>query len=139
MMGGGAVAWKSVKQPSIATSTMFAEYLACYEAPSHAMWLKNFIQDLKVVDSIEKPIQLFCDNKGAVFFCKNNKRSAGLKHMKVKYLLVREKVREGLTTVDYINTTEMIADPLNKAIPNNAFHKHVTNIGLLSSFEDSLV
>lgn len=139
MMGGGAVAWKSAKQPSIATSTMFAEYLACYEATSHAMWLKNFIQDLKVVDSIEKPIQLFCDNKGAVFFCKNNKRSAGLKHMKVKYLLVREKVREGLTTVDYINTTEMIADPLNKAIPNNAFHKHVTNMGLLSSFEDSLV
>lgn len=139
MMGGGAVAWKSAKQPSIATSTMFDEYLACYEATSHAMWLKNFIQDLKVVDSIEKPIQLFCDNKGAVFFCKNNKRSAGLKHMKVKYLLVREKVREGLTTVDYINTTEMIADPLNKAIPNNAFHKHVTNMGLLSSFEDSLV
>lgn len=52
MMGGGAVAWKSAKQPSIATSTMFAEYLACYEATSHAMWLKIFIKDLKVVDSI---------------------------------------------------------------------------------------
>ena len=59
--------------------------------------------------------------------------------MKVKYLLVREKVQEGLTTVDYINTAEMIADPLNKAVPNHAFHRHVLNMGLLSSFEDSLV
>ncbi|CAL2225458.1 unnamed protein product [Prunus armeniaca] len=94
-MGGGAVAWRSVKQPSMATSTMFD-------------------MNMKVVDSIARPIQLFCDNKGVVFFCKNNKRYAGLKHMKVKYLLVREKVREGSTSVDYINTTEILEDTLNK-------------------------
>lgn len=121
----------------MATSTMFDEYLACYEATTHAMWLKIFIEDMKVVDSIARPIQLFCDNKGVVFFCKNNKRYAGLKHMKVKYLLVREKVREGSTSVDYINTTEMQADTLNKAIPNNLFQRHVINMGLLSSFEDA--
>ncbi|XP_060972353.1 secreted RxLR effector protein 161-like [Cannabis sativa] len=32
MMDGGAVSWKSVKQTLIASSTMEAEYMACYEA-----------------------------------------------------------------------------------------------------------
>ncbi|BBH02764.1 hypothetical protein Prudu_013439 [Prunus dulcis] len=31
----GAVAWKSAKQTGVSSSTMFAEYIACYEATSH--------------------------------------------------------------------------------------------------------
>ncbi|CAL2256878.1 unnamed protein product [Prunus armeniaca] len=29
---------------------------ACYEATFHAIWLRNFIKDIKVVDSITRPI-----------------------------------------------------------------------------------
>ena len=43
MMAGGAVSWKSVKQTLTATSTMEAEYVACYEATCQAMWLKKLI------------------------------------------------------------------------------------------------
>ena len=32
MMAGGVVSWKTVKQTLIASSTMEAEYVACYEA-----------------------------------------------------------------------------------------------------------
>jgi hypothetical protein len=31
-LAGGAISWKSFKQTIIATSTMVAEYVACYEA-----------------------------------------------------------------------------------------------------------
>ena len=37
MMVGGAVSWKSVKQTLTTTSTMEAEYVACYEATCQAM------------------------------------------------------------------------------------------------------
>ncbi|XP_058729485.1 secreted RxLR effector protein 161-like [Vicia villosa] len=37
MMAGGAISWKSVKQTLTATSTMEAEYVACYEATCQAM------------------------------------------------------------------------------------------------------
>ena len=40
----------------IASSTMEAEYVACYEATRHIVWLRNLIRDLGVVDSIKKPI-----------------------------------------------------------------------------------
>ncbi|KAI5338741.1 hypothetical protein L3X38_018013 [Prunus dulcis] len=55
-IAGVAVAWKSAKQSGVLNSTMFSEYIACYEATSHAVWLWNFIEDIKVVDSISRPV-----------------------------------------------------------------------------------
>ncbi|RVW13644.1 Retrovirus-related Pol polyprotein from transposon TNT 1-94 [Vitis vinifera] len=39
MFVGGAVSWKSVKQTLIASSTMEAEFIACYEASNLGIWL----------------------------------------------------------------------------------------------------
>ena len=52
MIAEGAVSWKSVKHTLTASSTMKAEYVACYEATCHAIWLQNFISALEVVQSI---------------------------------------------------------------------------------------
>ncbi|RVW92863.1 Retrovirus-related Pol polyprotein from transposon TNT 1-94 [Vitis vinifera] len=46
MLAGGAVSWKSVKQTLIASSTMEAEFIACYEASNHGIWLRNFVTQL---------------------------------------------------------------------------------------------
>ena len=46
-LGGGAISWRSVKQSSIAKSTMEAEYIAASEAAKEAVWLKNFLLDLE--------------------------------------------------------------------------------------------
>ncbi|KAI5341456.1 hypothetical protein L3X38_020730 [Prunus dulcis] len=135
LFGGGAVSWKSVKQTHTATSTMQSEYIACYEAASQAIWLKNFITSLRVVDSIERPVQIWNDNSAAVFFTKSNKRSSGTKHLKFKYLSVRENIRDGLVKLDHIGTHFMIADPLTKGLPNGVFHGHVRSMGLVSSFD----
>ncbi|BBN70494.1 hypothetical protein Prudu_1488S000400 [Prunus dulcis] len=34
---GAAIAWNSVKYYGVSSSTMFSEYIACYEATSHAV------------------------------------------------------------------------------------------------------
>ena len=52
MLAGGAVSWRSTKQTLIATSTMKVEFVSCFEATSHGVWLKSFIFRLRVVDSI---------------------------------------------------------------------------------------
>ena len=65
-LSGGAVVWRSVKQSSIADSTMEAEYIAACEAAKEAVWLKKFITNLEVVQNMDKPIVLYCDNSGAV-------------------------------------------------------------------------
>uniref|UniRef100_A0A803MKJ3 Uncharacterized protein n=1 Tax=Chenopodium quinoa TaxID=63459 RepID=A0A803MKJ3_CHEQI len=57
MVADGALSWRSVKQTLISNSIMEAEFMSCYEATSHGVWLKGFISGLRVVDSIIRPIR----------------------------------------------------------------------------------
>uniref|UniRef100_A0A2N9EWH4 Integrase catalytic domain-containing protein n=1 Tax=Fagus sylvatica TaxID=28930 RepID=A0A2N9EWH4_FAGSY len=135
MLARGAISWKSVKQTLTASSTVQAEYVACYEATLQAVWLRNFISRLEIVDSISKPLTIYNDNSTAVCFSKNNKRSSGLKHMHIKYLVVREKILELQTSIIHIAIEEMIADPLTKGLPPKVFKEHVTHMGFVESFD----
>jgi hypothetical protein len=68
MLAGGAISWKSSKQSVTTSSTMYAEFVGCYEATGQAMWLKKFISGLRVVDSIHRPLKIYCDNESAIFY-----------------------------------------------------------------------
>ncbi|XP_048615679.1 secreted RxLR effector protein 161-like [Brassica napus] len=109
LLTGGAISWKSGKQSVIATSTMEAEFVAFFEDTIHALWLQNFISRLQIVDTIAKPLRIYCDNSAAVFFSKNDKYSKGAKHKELKY----------------IRTDMMVADPLTKGLTPKAFNGHV--------------
>ncbi|XP_027337054.1 uncharacterized protein LOC113850691 [Abrus precatorius] len=135
MMAGGAVSWKSVKQTVTATSTMEAEYVACYEATRQAMWLKNLISSFRIVESISRPLVIYCDNTAAVLLSQNNKSSTRSKHFDIKYLFVRKKVLEFQTRIKYISTESMLADPLTKGLTVGAFQNHVAHMGLVKSFD----
>ena len=52
MLASGAVSWRSMKQTLTTTSTMKAEFISCFEATLHGVWLKSFITGLRIVDSI---------------------------------------------------------------------------------------
>ncbi|CAL2259005.1 unnamed protein product [Prunus armeniaca] len=134
-MAEAAVTWKSAKQYGVSSSTMFSEYIACYEATSHAVWLRNFVNDIKVVDSISRQIQIYNDNTAAVFHCMNNKMSYGLQHIDIKYLIVREKVADKLVRFDHIRTQDMIADPFTKFLPSEVFLRHVERMRFFPNFD----
>ncbi|CAL1373961.1 unnamed protein product [Linum trigynum] len=104
LLAGGAISWKSAKQSVIATSTMEAEFIACYEATNHGLWLRNFISGLGIVDTIAKPLKIYYDNSAAVFFSKNDKYSKGAKHMEVKYFVVKEEVQKQRVSIEHIST-----------------------------------
>ncbi len=48
---GGAISWKSSKQPTTADSTTEAEYIAASDAAKEAVWIRKFITELGVVPS----------------------------------------------------------------------------------------
>nr|BBF90152.1 polyprotein -like [Oryza rufipogon]BBF90155.1 polyprotein -like [Oryza rufipogon] len=129
-LAGGAISWKSSKQTITAGSTMYAEFIACYEATGQVNWLKKFIPGLKVVDSIEKPLKLYCDNEPAVMYAHNNQSSGAAKHIDIKYYVVKDKVRDQTISLEHIKTERMLADPLTKGLPPNVFKEHVAGMGL---------
>ena len=89
MLAGGVVYWRSVKQTLIVTSTIKTEFVSCFEATLHGVWLKSFMSGLRVVDSISRPLKLYCDNFAVVFMAKNNKSESRSKHIDIKYLAKR--------------------------------------------------
>ena len=134
-LAGGAVSWKSEKQKLIASSTMQAEFVACFSATTQAIWLRNLIKELTVFDFVDRLIQLYCDSNSAVLFINNNSGLKGSKHMEVKYLTIKEKVQNGDVAVEHISTDDMIADPLTKGLRPCVFERHVINMGLGVSWD----
>jgi hypothetical protein len=132
-LAGGAISWKSFKQTIIASSIMQTEFLSCYMAIGQTIWLKKFVSGLRVVDSISRPLTLYCDNKLIVFFSSNNKSSDAVKHIDIKYFIVKDRVQDQTVEIEHISTKQMLADPLTKGLPPNIFSDHVTCMGLLES------
>lgn len=94
MMRGGAISWKSVKETLTATSTMEAEYIACYETTCQVVWLRKLISGMYIIESISRPLTINCDDSFVVFFTQNQRNSNCTKHFDVKLLFVREKIVE---------------------------------------------
>ena len=55
LLAGGAISWRSVKQTLIDSSTIAAEYIACFVASNQALWLRNFVTGLRILDGVERP------------------------------------------------------------------------------------
>ena len=92
VMVEGVVLWKIVKQTLTTSSTFEVEYMACYEATCHAIWLWNFISTLRVVHYVSKLLKLFFDNYAVVSFSRNNRSTSCPKNIDVKFYFVKEKV-----------------------------------------------
>ena len=88
-MALGVMSWWTAKQYVTASLTMEVEYVACYVATRHIVWLQNFIRDLGVVDSIKRPIMIYCDNTATVSFSNNLKGTPIARYIDVKYFMVK--------------------------------------------------
>ena len=49
VMNGGAMSWKSSKQDTVSASTTKAKCIVASEAAKEAVWIRNFLMDLGVV------------------------------------------------------------------------------------------
>ncbi|KAL4591583.1 hypothetical protein LXL04_004552 [Taraxacum kok-saghyz] len=130
MLSGGPISWSSHKQKLTTTSSMMAEYVAIYNATCHGMLLRNLIKGLMIVNSVERPLKIYCDNSAAVSFSNNNSSSGAGLYLDTKYLFVRERVEENKLCIEQIGTENMLADPMTKGLPPKVFQRHVVNMGL---------
>jgi hypothetical protein len=129
-LNGGAICWKSSKQGSTADSTVEAEYMAACEAGKMGVWIREFIDELGVVPSIVEPVELYCDNTGAIANAKDHRSSKRTMHIKRKYHLIRELVEQGDIKMCKVGTDSNTADPLTKPLPLVKHERHVRAMGI---------
>uniref|UniRef100_UPI00200E096E Ty1/Copia family ribonuclease HI n=1 Tax=Escherichia coli TaxID=562 RepID=UPI00200E096E len=129
-IGGGAVSWKSSKQETVADSTTESEYIAASDAAKEAVWIKKFITELGVVPSIVDPIELYCDNNGAIAQAKEPRSHQRSKHILRRYHLIREIIERGDVRICRTSTDSNIADPLTKPLTQQKHDSHSRSIGI---------
>jgi hypothetical protein len=67
------------------------------------MWLKKFVPDLRVVDNIERSLKLYCDNEPAVLYAHNNKKIKTVKHINIRFYVVKEKMQDHTISLEHIS------------------------------------
>jgi hypothetical protein len=91
------------------------------------------VPDLRVVDSIERPLKLYCDNESTVLYAHNNKKIKVVNHINIRFYVLKEKIQDQTISLEHISTKKMITDPLTKGLPPSVFREHLVGMGLRES------
>lgn len=121
MLSGGAVSWSSKLQPVVALSTAEAEYIALAEATKEALFLRNLLEELHAPQGT---VVIHEDNRSTIRMAENPMTTPRSKHIALRYHFIREHVGNGDITLRYIESGEMVADALTKALARPALAKH---------------
>ena len=90
------------------------------------------------MDSIERPLKIYCDNNSAVLYSNSNRNSSKSKDIDIKFLVVKERVQSRQVSIKHIGTNFMIMDPLTKGLTPKVFHEHNAHMSVML-FDDVLV
>ena len=93
-----------------------AEYIAACEAPKEAVWLRQFVMELGIMPSISGPMDVYCDNNGAIVQSKEPRAHHRSKHVLRRYHLIREITKRGDVKIIKIPTDNNVADPFTSTI-----------------------
>ncbi len=90
MLGGGAIAWCSMKQPVMAQSTKELELIAANEVNRERVWTRRSLNSIGVRQ--KEPIVISCDNQPTIRLIKNQVDHKRTKHIDVRFLYIRERI-----------------------------------------------
>ena len=114
-LGQTLISWKSKKQQTVSLSSAEAEYRSMRRLVAELAWLSRLLHEL-TVDHIT-PIPLKCDNQAAIYIAKNPVFHERTKHIELDCHFVRQKLMEGLVTLNHVSTKQQLADIMTKPLP----------------------
>jgi hypothetical protein len=128
-LNGGSISWSSKKQPTVALSTVEAEYMATTQATREAIWLRSLLTDLGSPPTAATIVH--ADNQGSISLARNPVNHARTKHIDIRYHFIRERIESGEIDLRYVSTADQVADILTKALPKDKHWKLMRLMGLV--------
>jgi Reverse transcriptase (RNA-dependent DNA polymerase) len=120
-LGRGPVYAKSTTQKLNTTSSAEAELVALADSGGQVLWTREFLihQGYDIGAAIIKE-----DNQSAIQLIQNGKsNSARTRHIAVRYFFLTDRIKSGEIKVEYLNTSDMIADILTKPLQGSMFKR----------------
>ncbi len=113
-LNGIPLLWGSIKQTVVVDSSCSAEFVAASVACKRAIHAENMIGFLGFV--CPKPYVMFTDSTACLSIASNAMRLGNVRHLAIRYHLVRCYVSIGEIIMRYCITEEMVPDLLTKIV-----------------------
>ena len=128
----GLIAWKASKQDTVTTSTTEAELLALSQVAKEAIFTSRLLRELKV-QLPESTITIHCDNTQTIQLINKeiSKLQTKLRHVDIHNHWLRQEVARGVIRVEYVPSSEMLADGFTKVLPANKWAGFLKQLGLV--------
>jgi hypothetical protein len=130
LLNDAVVVWKSCKQPTVAISTMEAEYMALTDAAKEIKWIRQLFDELHYGITPRPSTILKTDNQGALALAKNPVHHTRSKHIDIKHHYIRETIAQGIVWLEHVSTSDMAADFLTKPLGRVRLQKCLSLIGM---------
>jgi hypothetical protein len=125
---------RSGKQKTASTSSTDAEIIALCEALKICVWLRDTLTELHITDLNEMTV--YQDNKSVIMMGSVQTSTKRSKHLLTKITYIKSLQLSGAIRLTYLETLEMTADVLSKALHGSLFVRHVSKMmGLESQFK----
>ena len=128
LLSSAAISWSSRLQSRVANSSTDAEYIGIGHAGKELVHLDQQLGELG--DAPPRPVTLHGDNQGAIALTKEARFHDRTKHIRLAEHFAREMVEKGDMRVDYIPTSDMVADIMTKSLPRPDFEKFRLALGI---------
>ena len=129
------MSWHSKKQPTVALSSMEADYMASSNATKEVLWLQQLCKNIEFIQT--KPTTIFCNNQSCIALTQNPKFHSRTKHVEIQHHFVQEKVLSGEVEIKYCNTEVQYADFFMKSLPRPKHEFCKLKLGVTSTKESS--
>jgi hypothetical protein len=108
------IAWSAKKQPTVSRSSTESEYKTMTNATAEIAWVQSILKELGVKED-DKPC-LWCDNLGSTYLSANPIFHGRVKHVKIDYHFVRERVANKQLEIRPIASKDQVADGFTKVL-----------------------
>ena len=104
--------------------------MACSSVIQEVVWLRRFLQHLKIIKTSSEPVMIYCYSMVVLAYAKDPKYHGKTKHIQINYHFVRDMITQNAVVLRHIPTSKMVADPFTKSIARDAFVRHAKSLGL---------
>jgi hypothetical protein len=113
-------------QAIVATSTTEAEYIAGGMVVKEALWVRKLLGDITGRDP---SMALYCDNRSAMkIITQHTAAEKGrTKHIDIQYHFIKERFHRGEIDIEYVESSQQLADLFTNALPGPAFRQAIMN------------
>jgi hypothetical protein len=118
-LGRGPCYTDSSRQKLNTKSSTEAELVGASDGSGNIFWLRNFLiqQGYKT-----EPATIFQDNKSTLAMLERGRSThKTTRHINIRYFYLKSRVEEGEVVLEYMPTTDMLADLLTKPIQGEQF------------------